>query len=48
MICNQYQKRLWGIEICGTVFRNPGGTYEGKDEYIICWDTGLSRLSVAR
>jgi hypothetical protein len=48
MICNQYQKRLWGIEICGTVFRNPGGTYEGKDEYINCWDTGLSRLSIAR
>jgi TolB-like protein len=48
LICNQYQKRLWGIENCGTVFRNPGGTYEGKDEYIICWDTGFSRLSVTR
>jgi hypothetical protein len=48
MICNQFQKRLWGIENCGTVFRNPGGSYEGKDEYVICWDTGFSPLSVVR
>ena len=48
LICDQYQNRCWGLENCGTVFRNPGGTYEGKDEYFICWDTGFSPLSVER
>ncbi|MDH4268428.1 MAG: hypothetical protein OEW45_22605, partial [Deltaproteobacteria bacterium] len=48
MICWQYQKRFWGVEYCGTVFRYPGGSYEGKDEYFLCTDFGFSTLSVAR
>jgi len=48
MICWQYQKRFWGVEYCGTVFRYPGGTYEGKDEYFHCSDMGFSTFSVTR
>ena len=47
-ICWQYQKRFWGIEYCGTVFRYPGGTYEGKDEYFWCSDFGFWIFSVER
>ena len=48
MICWQYQKRFWGVEYCGTVFRYPGGSYEGKDEYFWCTDFGFATFSVAR
>jgi len=48
MICWQYQKRFWGVEYCGTVFRYPGGSYEGKDEYFLCNDFGFSTFSVVR
>jgi hypothetical protein len=47
-ICWQYQKRFWGIEHCGTVFRYPGGAYEGKDEYFWCSDFGFWIFSAAR
>jgi tetratricopeptide (TPR) repeat protein len=48
MICHQFQKSFWGLENCATVFRNPGGTYERKDEYSFCQDSGLITLSLAR
>jgi Flp pilus assembly protein TadD len=48
MLCTQLQKNLWGIEYCLTVFRNPRGTYEGKDEYLNCTDMGFAPWSVAR
>jgi hypothetical protein len=48
MICTQYQNILWGIENYGTVFRNPGGPYEGKDEHVGCWDTGIIPFLLAR
>jgi tetratricopeptide (TPR) repeat protein len=48
MICWQYQKRFWGVEYCGAVFRYPGGSYEGKDEYFLCNDFGFSTFSVVR
>ena len=48
MICWQYQKRFWGVEYCGTVFRYPGGSYEGKDEYFSCTDFGFSTFSLVR
>jgi tetratricopeptide (TPR) repeat protein len=48
MICIQYQKRLWGLEYCGTVFRNPKGTYEGKDEYFFCNDIGFAPFSLVK
>jgi adenylate cyclase len=47
-ICWQYQKRFWGVEFCGTVFRYPGGTPEGKDEYFWCTDFGFGTFSVVR
>lgn len=48
MICWQYQKRFWGVEFCGTVFRYPGGSYEGKDEYFWCTDFGFGTFSSVR
>jgi len=48
LLCFQFQKRNWGIENCSTVFRNPRGTYESKDEYVRCSDLGLSSFSVVR
>ncbi len=48
MICQQYQKSWWGLEFCSTVFRNPKGTYESKDEYFLCRDVGFSPFSLVR
>jgi adenylate cyclase len=48
MICWQYQKRFGGVEYCATIFRYPGGSYEGKDEYFWCTDFGFSTFSVVR
>lgn len=47
-ICWQYQKRFWGVEYCGTVFRYPGGTSEGKDEYFWCTDFGFGTFSLVK
>jgi TolB-like protein/Flp pilus assembly protein TadD len=44
-ICWQYQKRFWGVEYCGTLFRYPGGSYEGKNEYFWCTDFGFGTFS---
>jgi tetratricopeptide (TPR) repeat protein len=48
MICWQYQKRFWGVEFCGTVFRYPGGSYEGKDKYFWCTDFGFGTFSLEK
>jgi len=48
LICHQFQKRLWGLESCGTVFRNPRGTYERKDEYFTCMEFGCVPWSIVR
>ena len=48
MVYTQYQKRLWGLEYCSTVFRNPRGTYESKDEYFYCRDIGFSAFSLVK
>jgi hypothetical protein len=48
MICTQFQKRLWGLEYCGTVFRNPRGTREGKDEYFFCNDIGFEPFTLVK
>jgi hypothetical protein len=48
MICQKFQKRLWGIEYCATVFRNPGGTYESKDEHFLCTDLGFFPFSLVK
>jgi Flp pilus assembly protein TadD len=48
MICTQYQKNWWGLENCATVFRNPSGTPESKDEYFFGSDTGFRTFSPVR
>jgi tetratricopeptide (TPR) repeat protein len=48
MECIQFQKLLWGLEFCLTIFRNPRGTYGGKDEYFECSDVGFTPWSVVR
>ena len=45
MICHQFEKSYWGLEFCGTVFRNPEGTNESKDEYFFCSDIGFEPFS---
>jgi TolB-like protein len=47
-ICWQYQKRFEGVEYCATIFRYPGGSYEGKDEYFWCTDFGFGSFSLVR
>jgi TolB-like protein/Flp pilus assembly protein TadD len=47
-ICMKFQKRLWGLEYCTTVFRNPKGTYESKDEHFLCTDIGFSPFSLVK
>jgi len=48
MFCSQYQKSFWGVEFCGTVFRYPGGTPVGKDEYFWCSDFGFQTFSLVK
>jgi TolB-like protein/Flp pilus assembly protein TadD len=48
MECQRFQKNYWGLEYCLTVFRNPKGTYERKDEYFSCTDFGFAPFSVVR
>jgi TolB-like protein/class 3 adenylate cyclase/lipoprotein NlpI len=45
MICTQYQKNWWGLENCATVFRNPSGRPENKDEYFFESDIGFLTFS---
>lgn len=46
LLCQQYQKRFWGLEFCSTVFKNPKGTNEGKDEYFLFQDFGTTTFSL--
>jgi len=48
MICTKYQKNWWGLEDCATVFRNPSGTPEIKDEYFFVHDIGFRTFSPVR
>jgi len=48
MICTKFQKMLWGIEYCATVFRNPRGTNESKDEHFLCTDIGFTPFSLVK
>jgi hypothetical protein len=48
MICTQYQKNWWGLEDCATVFGNPSGTSESKDQYLFMRDTGFLTFSPVR
>jgi hypothetical protein len=44
----QFQKHYFGIAYCATTFRNPGGTPEGKSEYIGFNDVFTTRFSRVR
>jgi tetratricopeptide (TPR) repeat protein len=45
MFCTQYQKNWWGLENCSTVFKNPSGRPETKDEYFFASDIGFRAFS---
>ena len=47
-ICHQFEKLYWGLEFCGTVFRNPKGSNESKDEHFFCNDMGFQSFSLVR
>jgi TolB-like protein len=47
-ICHQFEKLYWGLEFCGTVFRNPKGTNKSKDEYFFCNDIGFEPFSLEK
>jgi len=46
LLCIRYEKRWKGMKMCGSVFRNPEGTLEGKDEYLYHHDVGISPFSM--
>jgi len=48
MICTKYQQRLWGLEYCSTVLRNPKSKHESKDEYSLCQDIGFAPFSLVK
>jgi tetratricopeptide (TPR) repeat protein len=48
MIYTQYKKNWWGLESCATVFRNPSGTPDNKDEYFFMDDHGVWKFSPVR
>ena len=48
MFCTQYQKNWWGLENCSTVFKNPSGRPETKDEYFFASDIGFRTFSPVR
>jgi hypothetical protein len=47
-IWSQFEKYNFGLEHCGTIFRNPKGTPEGKDEYVIFNDAAMIAFSRAQ
>jgi TolB-like protein len=46
LLCDQWQERFEGHKICYPVFRNPEGTPENKDEYLIIYTWGFFTFSV--
>jgi hypothetical protein len=44
----QFQKHTSGIPYCLTTFKNPSGTPEGKDEYVVFSDFSMSTFSLER
>ena len=45
MLCEKWNTRFDGLEYCGTVFRNPEGFFDNKDEYVYVTDFGICWLS---
>jgi hypothetical protein len=50
MWCQRYQNHRIesGMEWCSTIFRNPQGTLQGRDEYILVGDQGIWTGSIQR
>jgi len=46
MLCTKYETSFKGLTFCQTVFRNPEGTPERKNEYIVVGDSGWYAHSV--
>ena len=44
----QFSKYLFGMPFCGTTFKNPRGTHEGKDEYVSFIDLTVRPFSRVR
>lgn len=47
-ICMQYKTNWWGLEDCATVFRNPFGKAERRNEYFFEGDIGFRSFSLVR
>ena len=45
LLCDQWEERFGGHKICYPVFRNPEGTPENKDEYLIIYTWGFFTFS---
>jgi TolB-like protein len=45
-LCNQWDKAIGGLKYCMDVFRNPQGTPEEKNEYVILADYGIFGCSI--
>jgi hypothetical protein len=48
MGCSQRGKGYWGSEYCWTVFRNPNGNPQRRDEYMLVMDIGLMAFSTVK
>jgi hypothetical protein len=46
LLCSQWETVHKGLKYCGTVFRNPEGTPEMKDEYVKITDFGIIPFSM--
>jgi len=46
MLCHQYEKRFEGLKHYISVFRNPEGTSQKKDEYIQLTDWTMYGVSI--
>ena len=46
VLCNQFEKLYGGLSYCMDVYRNPEGTSEEKNEYVIVDDKGIFGCSV--
>jgi hypothetical protein len=45
MLCNQWQIHFYGLKLCMSIFRNPEGTPEMKNQYIMVSDFNFLPLS---
>ncbi len=45
IVCTKYQKGLWGVEFCATVFRNHRESCESKNEYFFSSDIAFAAFA---